>query len=102
MCVPGCFAPYDSWANRIAVDRFVQDIPFTPRHPTWQVLERVEAGLGVAGQSADSTDLGDARLVLSSRMPRPVRAALAACGSRIGSTTAAITWSRMRTSGSCR
>jgi haloalkane dehalogenase len=23
----------------------VQDIPLSPRHPTWQVLERIEAGL---------------------------------------------------------
>jgi cis-3-alkyl-4-acyloxetan-2-one decarboxylase len=41
----GLVAPYDNWANRIAIDRFVKDIPFTPRHPTWQVLERIEAGL---------------------------------------------------------
>ena len=41
----GLVAPYDNWANRIAIDRFVQDIPFTRRHPTWQVLERIEAGL---------------------------------------------------------
>src|SRR5439155_17426308 len=26
-------------------DRFVKDIPFSPRHPTWQTLERIEAGL---------------------------------------------------------
>jgi len=42
----GLLAPYDNWANRVAVDRFVRDIPFTRRHPTWQVLERIEAGLG--------------------------------------------------------
>ena len=41
----GLLAPYDNWANRIAIDRFVRDIPFTPRHPTWRVLERIEAGL---------------------------------------------------------
>jgi haloalkane dehalogenase len=41
----GLLAPYDSWANRVAIDRFVQDIPFSPRHPTWQTLERIEAGL---------------------------------------------------------
>jgi haloalkane dehalogenase len=41
----GLLAPYDTWANRIAVVRFVRDIPFTPRHPTWRVLERIEAGL---------------------------------------------------------
>lgn len=41
----GLLAPYDSWAHRIAVDRFVKDIPLSSRHPTWQVLEQLEAGL---------------------------------------------------------
>jgi haloalkane dehalogenase len=41
----GLLAPYDNWANRVAVDQFVRDIPFSHRHPTWQVLERIEAGL---------------------------------------------------------
>ncbi len=38
-------APYDSWKNRIAVARFVQDIPMDSGHPTWQTLRQVEAGL---------------------------------------------------------
>ena len=42
----GLLAPYDSWANRIAIDRFVRDIPFTSQHPTWKVLEKIEADLG--------------------------------------------------------
>jgi haloalkane dehalogenase len=41
----GLLAPYDSWANRVAIQRFVADIPFTPRHPTWQVLAGIESGL---------------------------------------------------------
>jgi len=41
----GLLAPYDNWANRVAVDQFVRDIPCSPQHPTWQVLERIEAGL---------------------------------------------------------
>lgn len=41
----GLIAPYDSWANRIATRRFVEDIPLSPRHPTWKVLEEIEAGL---------------------------------------------------------
>src|SRR5262245_46773583 len=41
----GLLAPYDCWDNRVAVDRFVKDIPFSQRHPTWQLLEAVEAGL---------------------------------------------------------
>jgi pimeloyl-ACP methyl ester carboxylesterase len=41
----GLLAPYDTWANRVAVDRFIRDIPFTKRHPTWRTLESIEAGL---------------------------------------------------------
>jgi len=41
----GLIAPYDSWANRRATHRFVKDIPLSPRHPTWKVLEEIEAGL---------------------------------------------------------
>lgn len=41
----GFLSPYDSWANRVAVDQFVRDIPFSPRHETWQVLEHIEARL---------------------------------------------------------
>jgi len=38
-------APYDSWHNRIALLRFVQDIPMRADHPSWPVLVEVEAGL---------------------------------------------------------
>jgi pimeloyl-ACP methyl ester carboxylesterase len=41
----GLLAPYDNWVNRVAVDRFVRDIPFSPRHPTWKTLEQIETGL---------------------------------------------------------
>jgi len=37
--------PYDSWANRVAVDAFVKDIPMTPSHPTWRTLTATAAGL---------------------------------------------------------
>ncbi|MEZ4473499.1 MAG: alpha/beta fold hydrolase [bacterium] len=38
-------APYDSWANRIATLRFVQDIPLSPADPAWAVVAETEAGL---------------------------------------------------------
>lgn len=38
-------APYDSWANRIAVHRFVQDIPLNPSDRVWNTVKEVEAGL---------------------------------------------------------
>ncbi len=41
----GLLAPYDNWANRIAIDQFVKDIPFSPRHPTWRTLQDIESGL---------------------------------------------------------
>ncbi|MCW5213443.1 alpha/beta fold hydrolase [Desulfobulbus sp. TB] len=42
----GFLAPYDSWANRVAVHRFVQDIPLQSSHPSWETLSRVEESLG--------------------------------------------------------
>ncbi len=41
----GLLAPYDTWANRIAIQRFVADIPATASHPTWQTLQAIEQGL---------------------------------------------------------
>ncbi|HHO48328.1 MAG TPA: alpha/beta fold hydrolase [Desulfobacteraceae bacterium] len=42
----GFLFPYDSWASRIALHRFVQDIPLNEGHPSWPTLLRVEEGLG--------------------------------------------------------
>lgn len=41
----GYLAPYDSYANRIAILRFVQDIPVDPRHRSFGALQTIEAGL---------------------------------------------------------
>lgn len=41
----GFAAPYDSWANRVAVYRFVQDIPLKPNHPSYQTLVDIENGM---------------------------------------------------------
>jgi len=35
-------APYDSWANRIATLRFVQDIPLKPSDPSYAIVTEVE------------------------------------------------------------
>jgi haloalkane dehalogenase len=43
--VAGYLAPYDSWANRAAVYRFVCDIPLRPSHPSYQTLLNIEQGL---------------------------------------------------------
>ncbi|HEY6006877.1 MAG TPA: alpha/beta fold hydrolase [Geobacteraceae bacterium] len=37
--------PYDSWANRIATLRFVQDIPLSPADRNYPLVSAVEAGL---------------------------------------------------------
>ncbi len=38
-------APYDSWKNRIATLRFVQDIPLTPEDPAYEVLRQTQENL---------------------------------------------------------
>lgn len=42
--------PYDSWANRVAVHAFVQDIPMGPSHSSWLTL------CGVADRIAEFHD----------------------------------------------
>jgi pimeloyl-ACP methyl ester carboxylesterase len=37
--------PYDSWANRVAVDAFVKDIPLEETHPSMQTLREIEKAL---------------------------------------------------------
>jgi len=41
----GFIAPYDSWANRVAVHEFVQDIPLNPAHRSYQTLTEVDQSL---------------------------------------------------------
>ncbi len=40
-------APYDSWQNRLAIMRFVEDIPMKPSHPSWQTLKNIEDNLAL-------------------------------------------------------
>ncbi len=41
----GYLQPYDSWRNRIAVHRFVQDIPLKESDPSYGAVSKVQAGL---------------------------------------------------------
>ena len=41
----GYLAPYDSWRNRIALHRFVEDIPMHSSHQSWSTLVEVERSL---------------------------------------------------------
>ncbi|MFX3675656.1 MAG: alpha/beta fold hydrolase [bacterium] len=38
-------APYNDWNSRIAVSRFVQDIPLSKSHPSFETLAAIEAAL---------------------------------------------------------
>ncbi len=46
----GYLAPYNNWHNRIAIYRFVQDIPMEADHPTRSTLDRIDAGLSLFRQ----------------------------------------------------
>ncbi|MBF0170245.1 MAG: alpha/beta fold hydrolase [Nitrospinae bacterium] len=41
----GYLAPYDTWDNRVAVQRFVEDIPMNAGHPSWTTLVDIEQRL---------------------------------------------------------
>ncbi|SMC59313.1 haloalkane dehalogenase [Desulfocicer vacuolatum DSM 3385] len=41
----GLTAPYDSWKNRIATLKFVQDIPLSPRDESYALVKKVEDNL---------------------------------------------------------
>ncbi len=41
----GLMAPYDSYANRLAVHEFVKDIPLTPDHPSYETALEIDNGL---------------------------------------------------------
>ncbi len=38
-------APYSTWRDRIAIHRFIQDIPAAATHPTYALVSEVDAGL---------------------------------------------------------
>jgi len=41
----GLLFPYDSWGNRIATLKFVEDIPLKPSHPSYATLEQIDSRL---------------------------------------------------------
>ncbi|MGB7347602.1 MAG: alpha/beta fold hydrolase [Pirellulaceae bacterium] len=41
----GLLAPYRTWAQRVAIDSFVRDIPLTKKHPTYETLRQLESDL---------------------------------------------------------
>jgi haloalkane dehalogenase len=47
----GYLRPYGNWHDRVATLRFVQDIPMTPRHPSYAVMAGIEEKLGLFGET---------------------------------------------------
>jgi len=43
----GYLLPYDSYANRVGIQRFVRDIPTSPRHPSYGTLQEIEHRLAL-------------------------------------------------------
>jgi haloalkane dehalogenase len=43
----GFLAPYGNWHDRVAILRFVQDIPLSPSHPSYGTLVSVEESLAI-------------------------------------------------------
>jgi cis-3-alkyl-4-acyloxetan-2-one decarboxylase len=41
----GLIYPYGNWRDRVAIDAFVKDIPMSPRHRTYAVLQQLETDL---------------------------------------------------------
>jgi haloalkane dehalogenase len=41
----GYLWPYGTWADRVAILRFVQDIPTSREHPSWSELAAIDAAL---------------------------------------------------------
>ena len=43
----GYLFPYDSWANRVGIHRFIRDIPMAPGHPSRPTIDGIERDLPV-------------------------------------------------------
>jgi len=43
----GLLYPYRTWADRVAIDAFVRDIPMSKSHPTYAVLKKLERDLSI-------------------------------------------------------
>lgn len=41
----GYLLPYGTWHDRVAIQRFVRDIPMHPGHPTWAVVDSIDREL---------------------------------------------------------
>ena len=71
----GYLAPYASWGERVATQRFVDDIPLARAHPSYAALLEVEAALPASRAHPGEPRVGRARLVLHPRLPPRMAAA---------------------------
>ena len=65
-------APYDSWDHRIAIHRFVQDIPLRPGDRCYDLVTWVRGPARPARLGAHADRLGDEGLRLRPPLPRRV------------------------------
>ncbi len=65
----GLIAPYSSWANRVAIAKFVQDIPRSPNDATWKLLAEIENQLHRFEDRSVKLVWGMHGLVLPTGMP---------------------------------
>jgi len=81
-------APYDSWAHRIAVHRFVQDIPLRPGDPAWSTVMETEHRLSLLADKPLLIGWGDRDFVFDHhflaewrrRFPQAIVHRFADCG----------------------
>jgi hypothetical protein len=60
----GYLAPYNNWHNRIAIHRFVQDIPWEDDHPTRPLLAQIDAEIGQFKEHPNADYLGSQRFCI--------------------------------------
>ena len=93
-------APYDSWANRIATLRFVQDIPLGPGDAAWEIVDATARELHVLADKPMLIAWGLRDFVFDRAFHDEFRAA-SRTPRTTPTTTPATTCSRTPTSASC-
>jgi len=61
-------APYASWADRIALLRFPQDVPLVPSDPSYGLVSAIEAGLALFRQTPTMFCWGERHVVFPPRV----------------------------------
>lgn len=64
----GFIYPYNNWHNRIATLRFVQDIPLSPHHRSWNTLQKITDNLPLLQEKPMLICWGDKDFCFTSQM----------------------------------